>query len=244
MPKLGGCRGPHSGQIVSSEPIFSSFSLFWTKSHPGPSSPCCACTVRPRMCALFGLRMRAGSLLFLFGQVIAVASLAQTGRCYRQPAAVTVIRAHLLRLTCARTPVHRSDPPGLPPFPFRLVSAGFGVIISHFAPPRAAAHLCARSAEDSFIKIIGKIRLKCHLMSEGCLEEQQIHVNKGAFTSVFRAVEHRACAAFTFVCVLDAGLSLAQKSDPFLFSAAFIDPQLRRVSMLLSRREKSFVSPH
>ncbi|XP_011615049.1 neuropilin-1a-like [Takifugu rubripes] len=33
------------------------------------------------MRALFGLRMRAGSLLFLFSQVIAVASLPQTGKC-------------------------------------------------------------------------------------------------------------------------------------------------------------------
>lgn len=63
-------------------------SLFWSvfprfgrNRLPGPSSPYCVCAVRHTMRALLGLRMRAGSLLFLFSQVIAVASLAQTGRC-------------------------------------------------------------------------------------------------------------------------------------------------------------------
>lgn len=62
-------------------PFWSVFPRFGRNRLPGPSSPYCVRAVRHTMRALFGRRMRAGSLLFLFSQVIAVASLAQTGRC-------------------------------------------------------------------------------------------------------------------------------------------------------------------
>lgn len=112
-------------------------SLFWSvfprfgrNRLPGPSSPYCVCAVRHTMRALLGLRMRAGSLLFLFSQVIAVASLAQTGRCRSVVFIVSArVRAHLLRLTCARTPVRCSNQPKQQRFEPRLfpllIFAGF-----------------------------------------------------------------------------------------------------------------------
>lgn len=82
--KLAGCWGPRNNQISYFKTIFGYFSR--SDLTPPPSldvffPPFYVFIFCHRMSVLYNLRMRSGLLLFLFTQVISVASLTQTGRC-------------------------------------------------------------------------------------------------------------------------------------------------------------------